>query len=361
MKRGFLILLFTLSVMVSRADISFQFVPEIYGRNVNGLFNCRIAGAQNSFMGRLTITVSERNAGVICIINTPEFKIYPGANPIPNAAASGARIQFSNSNVGRITAASRAFPQGDYDYCFSLAISGSDNPPVEQCFGYVLAPFAEMNLIDPYNKDNICDKRPLLSWQPLIPAVPGSAYQLVLTEIKTGQSATDALNYNLPLVNQSGILSPVLPYPSISRELENKKRYAWQVTAYKDQTILNRSEIWEFRIDCKDSIRKVDTAASYRDIGDMSGGNFYIADGYLNFSFVNSYNAGPLKYEINSLEQPDKKMKHMPKVNAVSGINKVSINLDEAGGFKDNTYYTLRVWLPDGIVKTLRFLYKELQ
>ncbi|QXV63630.1 DUF928 domain-containing protein [Mucilaginibacter sp. 21P] len=345
--------------LLCRADVIFQFVPEVYGRNVSGLFNCKIAGAQNSFRASLTITVTERSAGVICIINTPEFTVYPGAGSIPVAAASGARIQFSSSQVGKITAASRAFPQGDYDYCFSLQVSGSDNPPVEQCFEYVLAPFAEMNLLDPYNKDQICDKRPLLTWQPLIPAVPGATYQLVLTEIRSGQNATDALNYNLPLINQPGILSPVLPFPPIAQELENKKRYAWQVTAYKDMTILNRSEIWEFTIDCKDSVKKADTSASYRDISDMAGGNYYIADGRLNFSFINAYSAGPLQYKISSMARPDKKLKHLPKLSAISGINKVSIDLVEAGGFVDDEYYTLKVWLPDGVIRTMRFLYKE--
>lgn len=340
------------------AQASFQFVPEIYGRTVDGLFACRINGGTVSVPATLTITVKERLSGTVCAIRTPTFNLLPGINPIPLSATRGAAIQFSNNRIGKIISATRSFPEGDYEYCFELTIPRSDNPPFEQCFDYTLAPFAELNLIDPYNKDKICDKRPLLTWQPLLPQIPGALYQLVLAEVKSGQTPTEALNYNLALVNQKGILSPVLPYPSIARELENKKKYAWQVTAYKDQTILNRSEIWDFTIDCRDSVRK-QTGASYRDLENLSKGNFYIAEGYLNFSFVNSYGAGKLEYEITSIERPDKKIKHLPKITLVNGSNAISVDLYEVGGFKDNQFYILKVWLKDGKIKSLRFLYKE--
>ncbi|MCQ6957543.1 DUF928 domain-containing protein [Mucilaginibacter aquariorum] len=342
----------------SRLSAQVSFIPEIYGRNVNGLFSCRITGGLISTPAKLTITVKERASGVICAIRTPEFNLLPGTNPIPLTAARSAAIQFSNNRIGQISASTRSFPEGDYEYCFSITFTRSDNPPVEQCFDYTLAPFAELNLIDPYNKDKICDKRPLLSWQPLLPAIPGALYQLVLAEVKSGQTPTEALNYNLALVNQSGIMSPTLPYPSIAKELENKKKYAWQVTAYKNQTILNRSEIWEFAIDCKDSMKRT-AANGYRDIEDLSKGNFYIATGVLSFSFINAFGEGKLNYEIFGIDNPQKKIKHLPKLKIINGTNQIDIDLYDIGSFKNNTFYILKVTLPDGKVKNLRFIYRE--
>jgi hypothetical protein len=341
------------------AQITFQFIPEINGRNLDGLFSCRIVAPGAMIRGTLSITVRERQGGTICVIRTPEFVIAPGANPIPVSAARGAAIRFSNNRIGQLTGKTRFFPQGDYEYCYSLNISGSDNPPVEQCFDYTLEPFAELNLIDPYDKDKICDKRPLLTWQPLIPAVPGALYQLVLSEIKSGQSPTEALNYNLPLVNQSSILSPVLPYPAVARELESQKRYAWQVTAYKDQTVLNRSQVWEFMVDCRDSVKNKPDSSSYRSIEDLQRGNFYIAARQLKFALVNPYQAQNLQYEIYPVTGSGKKIKHLPKIKLLNGANSIAIALDDTGAFTDNRYYVIYITLPNGDKKSLRFLYQD--
>lgn len=339
-------------------QVSFQFIPEIYGRNINGLFNCHILSVGQRLPVTLKITVSERASGVLCIIKTPEFTIAPGNNPIPLAAVRGAAIQFSDNKLSRLTSMNHDFAEGDYEYCYSLTFTRSDNPPTEQCFSYTLAPFAELSLIDPYNQDKICNQRPLFTWQPLIPGIPGSYYQLVLAEVKDGQNATEALNYNRPIINQTSIIAPMLPYPSIAKALESKKKYAWQVTAYKDQTVLNRSDIWTFTLDCQDSV-KVIADNGYRRLEDLLKGNYYLAVGSVKFALVNPYVAQNLKYEIKALRNPDKKIKRLPTIKLVNGQNNITINLADAGSFNDGDYYILSVRLPDGSNKSLRFQYKD--
>lgn len=353
-----ILLLITSLSALGQATI--QFIPELYGRNVDGLFKCNIINPGQGQSVSLSIVVKERRAGTVCIIKTQPFNIIQGANPLSFSASRSASLQFSNNSIGRLSSANHTFPEGDYEYCYTLTYLRSDLLPVEQCFDYVLAPFAELHLTDPYDKDKICDKRPLLTWQPLLPGIPGSAYQLVLAEIKSGQNATEALNYNLAVINQSNIISPILPYPSIARELEKGKTYAWQVTAYKDQTILNRSEVWSFTVDCQDSVKKA-TDDGYRDIEDLAKGNYYIAAGVLKFALVNPYQAQDLKYQIISLNKPDKKIKRLPKLKLQTGINQINIDLSVTGSFDDNNYYIIKVWLPNGTVKSLRFLYSEVK
>jgi hypothetical protein len=354
-----MLLLFLCFYLPGLAQITVQFIPETYGRNVNGLFACRLTNLNQKQVVSMVITVNERKGGIVCQVNVPEFTLLPGTNPIPVTAAHSAGIKFGSGRLGQITGRSGSFPEGDYEYCYEISFQHSDNPPMEQCFSYTLAPFAELNLIDPYNQDKICDKRPVLTWQPLIPAILGSRYQLVLTEIKDGQSPTEALNYNLPIINQSNLSSPVLPYPPIARELQNKKKYAWQVTAYKDQTILNRSDIWEFTIDCQDSVKKVIDDGGYRNIEDLLKGNFYIAKGYIKFALVNPYEAQKLKYEITSINNINKKIKGLPKIDLVNGLNKIIIDLYENGTLSAGQYYIMKVKLPNGSTKSLRFLYQN--
>ena len=349
------LLLFSLPVL---GQTTIQFIAELYGRNVDGLFRCSIINSGSSQSATLSIVVKERKAGTVCIIKTPVFNVITGNNILPFTIARNSSVQFASTGTGRLTSVNHNFPEGDYEYCFTVNYVSHDLLPVEQCYDYTLAPFAELNLIDPYDKDKVCDQRPLLSWQPLIPGVPGALYQLVLAEVKSGQNPTEALNYNLPVINQSNILSPVLPYPSIAPQLEKGKTYAWQVTAYKDQTILNRTAIWSFKVECPDSIKKAPDEG-YRDIEDLAKGNYYIANGAIKFAMVNPYQAQNLKYEITSLNKPDKKIRHLPKLKLQTGINQIVIDLSTNHSFDDGSYYILKVWLPNGVTKSLRLLYEE--
>jgi len=351
------LLLFSLPVL---GQTTIQFIPELYGRNVDGLFRCNIINSGSRQSATLSIVVKERKAGTVCVIKTPAFNVITGNNILPYTIAHNSSVQFANTGTGKLTSVNHNFPEGDYEYCFTVNYVSHDLLPVEQCFDYTLAPFAELNLIDPYDKDKICDQRPLLTWQPLIPGVPGAMYQLVLAEVKNGQNPTEALNYNLPVINQSNILSPVLPYPSIAPQLEKGKTYAWQVTAYKDQTILNRTAIWSFKIECQDSTKKVQDDG-YRDIEDLSKGNYDLVIGTLRFALINPYQAQDLKYDIVSLNKQDKKIKHLPTVKLVSGLNQISIDLSTNNSFNDGESYVITVRTPNGTVKKMRFLYYEVK
>jgi len=360
MLRRYTLIMLLLFSLPALGQTTIQFIPELYGRNVDGLFRCSIINAGSSQSASLSIVVKERKAGTVCIIKTPAFTVNTGNTILPLTIARNSSVQFANTGTGRLTSVNHNFPEGDYEYCFTVNYVSHDLLPVEQCFDYTLAPFAELNLIDPYDKDKICDQRPLLSWQPLIPGVPGALYQLVLTEVKGGQNPTEALNYNLPVINQSYIQSPVLPYPSIAPQLEKGKTYAWQVTAYKDQTILNRTAIWSFKVECPDSTKKIQDDG-YRDIEDLLKGNFYLATGAIKFAIVNPYQTQNLKYEIVSLNKPDKKIRHLPKLKLESGLNQILIDLSNNNSFDDGNYYILKVWLPNGSVKSLRLLYQVYQ
>jgi len=365
MQRLFLFLIFSLFLAPAFAQVSFQFIPEIQGRNVDGLFGARIISATAKRNVSLSITVSEQKRGKIFSVRTPAFSVNPGNNSIPSTAVRPAKILFAQNSISQQVQQSGLLPEGEYEYCFTL-IPQSNDPevpaePMEQCFTVELTPFSPLNLNEPANQDKICQQRPLFTWQPTFPVINGAAYQLQLTEIKENQSAVEALNYNLPLINQNGIVSPALPYPNSYKELRPGKKYAWQVSLYKNQTVLNRSEVWEFEVDCKDSVVKAPTVIDdgYREIDDLSRGNYYIATQALKISLFNPYGGGELDYRITCVTSPNQKIRKLPKVFLQPGKNKVNIELSKRQGFVDGNYYILNILLPGGSSKSLRFLYKE--
>jgi len=361
MKRFLFSIYFFVTFYSSYGQVSVQFFPELNGKSIDGLFNVRILNSGPVRPARLNLTVRENNKQVLTI-RTPVFNLTNGLNVLPVSAVKGSSIQFSNTSSGQFINRNSFFPYGTFEYCYT--VESLEMGSWEECTSYEVLPAAPMLLSAPYDGDKLCEKRPVFLWQPSLPVIAGTQYQLVLVVVKSGQNATEALNYNLPLINQEGLQSPVLSFPSIVPQLEESKKYAWQVTAYKGRTILNRSEVWAFTVGCeeegKEEKKNTETDMGYRDIEDLARGNNYITFGILKVAVTNSYAPQKLRYEINCITDPSVKLKKLPEIQLTSGRNKILIDLSENKSLKDNYTYILKLWLPDGSAKQLRFIYKKL-
>ncbi|WP_341836434.1 hypothetical protein WJU16_00850 [Chitinophaga pollutisoli] len=361
MKKILTVLLIMCAPAMVLGQIAVTFLPEVQGRTLETLMGARLTNAGQKVPCILQIRITSAGGGLIAEAATPAFELPPGTNMIPQSAAYRASWKFGNSQQATVVKQSHQFPEGEYEYCFTLLeVAGSHAGAVlaEQCFNHMLTPFSPLELTEPYDGDRICDKRPTLLWQPLLPAMPGMTYRLLLVELKEGQPRAEALHFNMPVIRQSGIPSPMLLYPPLSRELTEGRRYAWQVTAVKGETVLARSEIWDFTVKCEDSVaqKPVD---SYRSIDDLAKGNFYIADGRILFAVDNYHNAATLDYKITSISMPNEKIRKLPKLKLATGHNHIEIDLRSVKGMTDGHYYLLLVRLPSGETKQLRFLNKS--
>jgi len=343
-----------------KAQYTFSFMPEVQGRSIDNIYQVRIGNTGEKVTANLRIVVTEAQVGTVVTIDVPAFDLLPGVATVPPAAIYRAAVTFGNNKISTIIRQSGYFPEGDYDYCFELyeGTAHSSDLLADQCFNYSLEPFSNMQLIQPYDEDKICDKRPSFSWQPLIPAINGVMYRLLLVEVKDQQQPVEALRMNLAIVNQRDIALPLLMYPSIANQLEEGKKYAWQVSAYQSDLLLSQSEIWSFTVDCeKDSTRL--PIEAFRSIEDLTRGNFYIARGQLLFALKNTYAATNLTYSIRCLTKPDQTVKKLPTVPIARGYNQVVIDLSDNTSLTAGYYYIMDIILPDGTKKQLRFIYKE--
>lgn len=363
MKNGLRLLmtaLFGILCLQGKAQYTFAFMPEVQGRSIDNIYKVRISNTGSMITTNLRIVVTEAKVGVVVTIDVPQFQLMSGTAIVPPAAFYHAAVNFGNNKMATIIRQSGYFPEGDYEYCFQLYEGAGHNGELlaEQCFNYELEPFTNMQLISPYDEDKICDKRPTFNWQPLIPAVNGLRYRLLLAEVRNKQQPVEALRMNLAIINQRDIPMPMLLYPSIANELVEGKQYAWQVTAYQNDLILAQSEIWSFTVDCEKDTTTLPVEA-FRNIDDLTRGNFYIARGQLLFALQNNYAKANLTYSVRCLTEPDRKIRKLPVVSLEKGYNQVSIDLTDNSSFKDGYYYIMDVKLPDGTSKQLRFIYKQ--
>jgi hypothetical protein len=88
------------------------------------------------------------------------------------------------------------------------------------------------------------------------------SYKLIVAEVNPGQTPSEALSRNAPLLVQVGIRDVAMTYPSTYSALQPGKTYAWQVVAQNDNTYASATDAWSFSLK-KDTITMVLDWASY--------------------------------------------------------------------------------------------------
>lgn len=350
-----------LLVAVCRGQIAIYFNAAIYGQSVDGLPWAQIVNSSaHDVVGNLTIKVREVSAGNVLSITVKHALLRMGSNAIDRAAFSKAQFLFSDNYYGMTARQSGKFPEGEYEYCFEIDLDKVQWPSTffENCFLHQLQPLTPLLLINPVDGDESCNTRPDFTWQPPLPMPAEARSRLILTELRDKQDIAEAINFNIPLINQGNIQTNQLMYPSGLPELRQGKKYAWQVIVYSGKTILKRSEIWQYTVKCDEKKEEVSTD-SYRELKEAEDGNYYIAGKVVRFSFNNPYNAGDLNYSIVSMSAPDEIIKGLPSLKLSAGLNKHEIDLSEIKSFKNNQEYMLKVKLATGRELQLRFLYKQ--
>ncbi len=357
------LLIICVSTISLHAQISISFNPVINGQSIEGLRYVQIINsAQEDVKASITIRVTEQSKGSVLIMILHAVPLARGVNFINAPSFSSGKISFYNNSTAQLISQTGKFPEGEYEYCYEVEITDSKTQWTpsffENCFSQSISPMTPLLLINPPDEEKDCNTRPSFLWQLPFPLPAGSQSRLVLTELKEEQDPADAINFNIPILNEGAIPGNQLQYPSSAPALKDTKKYAWQVIVYYGKTILKRSEIWIYEVKCTEMI-KAPADDGYREINVGEDGNYYVTEQLLRFSFNNSYNGGPLNYSISPTASPAQFIKGLPELKMQPGLNKFDIDLSEIRDFKRGQEYTLKIFLNNNTVLKLRFIYKD--
>ena len=345
--------------MQATGQAHFIFLPDIYGKSIDGLGVFKVQNSSGADLtGNAIISVHENHSNTDVVkIKTPLITITPGIyNLAPNLFVRSSFIFSSNSLAG-IISQTRSFPPGEYTFCYSFIPDGSHGTDeFEDCFDAMVEPLLPISLIAPSDKDTSCQTRPVLSWQPPMPFNTMMRFRLLLTEKRKGESI-ESLFTNSPLVLLNNISSTWINYPTASPSLKEGRTYCWQVVAYQQGIILSTSEIWDFTIKCKEADPKKPND-SYRELKLLVNGNYYIANDFLKFSFKNNYNVKKLNYSIIDIGNGFNAVKNIPEVRINQGLNNIDIDLTELN-LENDKQYLLKVYPFNEPGVEVRFIYKE--
>ncbi len=342
------------------SQLNFVFLPEINGRSIDGLSAFQLQNLTGKTLtGNIYIEVKENiNKLKVVSVKTQEININPGVSSFPRINFVNSQLQFAANAFANITSQTRSFPPGEYSFCFHFVPSVKGSPDnYEDCFDGSIQPLVPISLLNPSDRDTICNKRPFLTWQPPLPYSAAMRFRLLLTEKKPGTAPVENLLMNVPLVFLDNITSTSVNYPATSPELKEGKTYCWQVIAFMQGVVLSKSEIWEFTVQCKEQL-PLKPNDSYRELKSLVNGNYYVTNKYLKFSFTNNYNVSKLSYGIYDLANAQKQIKRTPEVTMQPGLNKIDIDVTDLE-LEPGKQYLLKVFPFNEPVIEVRFVYQE--
>jgi hypothetical protein len=316
------------------------------------------------FSGKIT----NRENGMVVKFATTSIRLNVGSNLISSQNASFESINYFNYDIEEIEKMTGTYPSGNYTVCIWSACSSPDCDGLGESAGYIEQPVCTNIQIEnptplllsyPTDNSEIIEIRPTYTWIPPAPVASSAAlnYTMTLVEIYEGQTKSDALAINRPLIEWTGISNPILMHPSDLPALEEGKSYAWQVSAYVGQTYFAKSEQWKFKV-YKDTLdlKNVPRAQSYIEISGQSGASIFYAVGKLNLKYVVRLKSGTILLSIMDNSGTSINF-HSNEFHIKPGDNRLIIDLESELKFIHGKTYTLTGKLLDGTAFTIRFIY----
>ncbi len=199
-------------------------------------------------------------------------------------------VQPVQYNYGMSGFAGKFLPLGNYVACFSVTQYGAEKTQnlATECIRINIAPLSPPLLNQPANKSVLSLSTPQLSWVPPAPLdmFDDLNYDLNVAEVMQGQSPTEAILYNTPLLNSARLKLPYETYPSTYSKLEAGKTYAWQVTARNGGQYAAVSEVWSFSI-AGDSMKVKTDNVQFIELkpGGETSGTYFAGAGRLNIKY----------------------------------------------------------------------------
>lgn len=168
---------------------------------------------------------------------------------VKNITAKDLQPILYNYNLPELSA--NYLPMGSYIACYQATSNlRKDVPVAQECIRFNIDPLSPPLLSSPADKATIESPYPQFTWMPPSPynMFTNLSYDLLVTEVTEGQSATEAIQYNTPIYSKSDLAQPYESYASSFTKLDTGKIYAWQVVAKNGLSYAAKTEVWTFKI-----------------------------------------------------------------------------------------------------------------
>ncbi|HRZ42891.1 MAG TPA: hypothetical protein P5228_09345 [Bacteroidales bacterium] len=197
-------------------------------------------------------TIEETSTGMVASGSTGLYTIQPGFSMPHYTEFGNITVDFVNPSLKAYVVQSNMIPPGNYTVCLWAYDAMTGNEICKFCAPQdIIRPSAPM-LIHPMKGQQVLEPAPVFSWFPPSPVpMVDILYTYKLVEMFEGQTPTEAMSSNPPILVKYDILGCLLPYSFEFPILMIGGHYAWQVQAHTIEGLTvgendGYSEVWDF-------------------------------------------------------------------------------------------------------------------
>lgn len=262
----------------------------------NQLWNVLVVNSSSiTYNCTLKLVLSDRQTGQpVFTAFTAPFAVAGGAKQLNTNTLSPIQYNFISGVFNSSPAG--LLPAGSYTACYSLSSpAGKGDDLADECVQFDAEPLNPPLLISPSDSSRLQIMPGQFSWTPPSPAgmFDRLHYEILITEIREGQNANEALQENIPFYNEGTLINNMLNYPGTATGFEKGKWYAWQVVARDDRQYAGKSDVHVFTIE-EDSNKISLQPDIYLLLEDHAKGTYELTNRKLNikyFSFDKDHEA----------------------------------------------------------------------
>lgn len=350
MTKLFLPALLFITITVTRAQvmISLQLPPA--GIVVkNQLWNLSLVNTSNTTINvqvQVALTELAGNRRVLTG-NSKTIQLPKGIKQIQ--AADVMPVNY-NAGTGYSANPDGFLPVGQYTVCFTVI--GLNNDAVEhlseECTTIEVEPISPPQLVMPADSDAVEQNRPLFTWLPPAPYTlfNNLLYDWVLVEVRSLQTANEAVQQNIPLLTQRNIAYTSFQYPFSMPALDTGKLYAWRVLAQNNFMPVAGSETWSFRIlPANNQVKNTNTATWYVKLKPHEDASHTLCTGTLYYNYLHEINDTVVQVKLFDLS--DAQRKEITLADAACAVkygeNFMQLDLRKTTGIADKHTYLLQL------------------
>jgi hypothetical protein len=245
------LLLLTSTALKAQVSMTVQVAPEGIIQKPQ-LWNFLVVNNENAPVQvkiSLSMTDVQTNDPVLTASSAAVF-VNSGATPLLAANLSPIQYEYLSSRVTDPDP-NGFLPIGQYQVCYTLFVYGhiGFEEASQECISVFVEPISPPMLSLPFDGSEDETTTPQFSWLPPAPLnmFNNLTYDFKLVEVAEGQTATEAIQQNMPVYTVSNHPDIFLNYPSSHTPLDTGKVYAWQVFANNNNVYAAQSEVWTFK------------------------------------------------------------------------------------------------------------------
>jgi hypothetical protein len=250
------ILIFTAGCFASvssQAQVHIQpSIPTVGLVQKNQLWNLLLVnGTAQPMSGRLELILRDRQTGSEMLsATTTIFTLSKGSLQLNTNLLNP--IQYNYTGMDPNSSINNLLPVGAYTACYSFVrqTAGKQDQVAEECVSFDIEPLSPPMLMSPPDSSKLEIQPTQFTWMPPTPVemTRHLNYEVLITEIRPGQKANEALQENIPFYSSSGVKNNFLSYPTALPAFEKDRWYAWQVIAKDDLSYAAKTETWTFSV-----------------------------------------------------------------------------------------------------------------